>query len=48
MYDAFISYASEDEEKFVRPLAIKLKEKNLSIWYDEFSLKVGDRQACEY
>lgn len=50
MYDAFISHASEDKEKFVRPLAIKLKEKNLSIWYDEFSLKVGDslRKSIDY
>ncbi len=50
MYDAFISYASEDKEKFVRPLVIKLKEKNLSIWYDEFSLKVGDslRKSIDY
>jgi hypothetical protein len=42
MYDAFISYASEDKEKFVRQLAQKLREKNISIWFDEFSLKVGD------
>lgn len=50
MYDAFISHASEDKEKFVRPLAIKLKEKNLSVWYDEFSLKVGDslRKSIDY
>jgi hypothetical protein len=42
MYDAFISHASEDKDKFVRQLAQQLKEKNLSIWYDEFSLRVGD------
>ncbi|NIO20250.1 MAG: TIR domain-containing protein [Candidatus Aenigmarchaeota archaeon] len=50
MYDVFISHASEDKEKFVRPLATKLKEKNLSIWYDEFSLKVGDslRKSIDY
>ena len=50
MYDAFISHASEDKEKFVRPLAIKLKAKNISIWYDEFSLKVGDslRKSIDY
>lgn len=42
MYDAFICHASEDKEKFVRQLAQKLTDKNISIWYDEFSLKVGD------
>lgn len=42
MYDAFISYASEDREKFVRQLAQKLQEKNISIWFDQFSLKIGD------
>jgi hypothetical protein len=42
MYDAFISHASEDKDKFVRQLAQQLKEKNVSVWYDEFSLRVGD------
>ncbi len=42
MNDAFISYANEDKEKFVRQLAQKLMEKNISVWFDEFSLKVGD------
>jgi len=42
-YDAFISHASEDKQEFVRPLAEKLTELGLKIWYDEFALKVGDR-----
>lgn len=42
LYDAFIAHASEDKEKFVRPLVNKLKQSHLEIWYDEFSLKVGD------
>lgn len=42
-YDAFISHASEDKQEFVRPLAGKLTELGLKIWYDEFELKVGDR-----
>ena len=42
MYDAFISHASEDKDDLVRPLAEKLKEAGLSIWYDEFNLTVGD------
>ena len=41
-YDAFISHASEDKQEFVRPLAEKLTELGLKIWYDEFALKVGD------
>lgn len=41
-YDAFISHASEDKQEFVRPLADKLAELGLIIWYDEFELKVGD------
>lgn len=42
LYDVFICHASEDKNDFVRPLAHKLKEKHLEVWYDEFSLKVGD------
>jgi hypothetical protein len=41
-YDVFISHASEDKEKFVRPLAELLKSMGISVWYDEFQLKVGD------
>jgi hypothetical protein len=42
LWDAFISHASEDKEKFVRPLAHKLTLMNVKVWYDEFTLKVGD------
>lgn len=41
-YDAFISHASEDKQEFVKPLAEKLSDLGLTIWYDEFELKVGD------
>lgn len=41
-YDVFISHASEDKENVVRPLAIALKNKGVSVWYDEFELKIGD------
>jgi hypothetical protein len=49
LYDAFICHASEDKEAFVRPLADALANLHLSIWYDEFSLSVGDslRQAID-
>ena len=41
-YDFFISHASEDKEGFVRQLAEVLQSKGASVWYDEFTLKVGD------
>ena len=41
-YDFFISHASEDKEVFVRQLAEALQSKGASVWYDEFTLKVGD------
>jgi len=42
LYDAFICHASEDKDDFVRPLAELLTSHHLEIWYDEFSLSVGD------
>lgn len=41
-YDVFISHATEDKAAVVRPLAVELKNKGLSVWYDEFELKIGD------
>jgi len=41
-WDVFICHASEDKDSFVRPLAEALKEKGLRVWYDEFTLRVGD------
>lgn len=41
-YDFFISHASEDKDSFVRPLAQELIDRGYNVWYDEFSLKVGD------
>jgi hypothetical protein len=41
-YDVFISHASEDKEGVARPLAQKLAELGLKVWYDEFELKIGD------
>ncbi len=48
-YHAFISHAFEDKTTFVRPLANALIDLGLHIWYDEFSLKVGDslRQSID-
>src|SRR6185295_6168061 len=42
-WDVFISHASEDKDSFVRPLAHALREAGLRVWYDEFTLKVGDK-----
>lgn len=41
-YDVFISHASEDKDAIVRPLAESLIELGLTVWYDEFTLKIGD------
>jgi len=41
-WDVFVSHASEDKDTFVRPLATSLQALGLSVWYDEFSLQVGD------
>lgn len=41
-WNAFVSHASEDKDAFARPLADALRAQGLSIWYDEFTLTVGD------
>jgi len=41
-YDAFISHATEDKEKVVKPLANALTRIKYRVWYDEFELRVGD------
>lgn len=40
--DVFISHASEDKSDFVRPLAEVLTGTGVSVWYDDFTLTVGD------
>lgn len=42
LYDLFICHASDDKDSFVRPLAEALKAENAEVWYDEFSLELGD------
>lgn len=42
MWDLFISHASEDKEDLVRPLADELVKYGVEVWYDEFSLGLGD------
>ncbi len=41
-YDVFISHASEDKKDVVTPLAKALQAGGLSVWYDDFELKIGD------
>ncbi len=49
LYDVFICHASEDKETFVRPLAKELVKRHVEVWYDEFSLTIGDslREAID-
>lgn len=42
-WDAFVYYASEDQEAVARPLATLLGDMGLRVWYDEMELQVGDR-----
>ena len=41
-WDAFISHASEDKDSFVPPLAQSFASLGAIVWYDEFTLKLGD------
>jgi TIR domain len=49
-WDVFISHASEDKDDFVRPLADSLRRSGLHVWFDEFTLTVGDslRQTIDH
>lgn len=42
VFDAFISHAPEDKDAVVRPLATALQAAGLSVWCDEFELRIGD------
>jgi len=41
-WDIFICHADEDKDSIARPLAERLRENGFNVWYDEFSLKMGD------
>ena len=49
LHDAFICHASEDKDELVRPLAEALRFHHLAVWFDEFSVDVGDslREAID-
>jgi hypothetical protein len=42
LWDVFISYASEDKDTIARPLAEALQNRGLQVWFDEYTLKIGD------
>ena len=46
---AFISYDSRDKDDIAKPLALKLAAFGCPVWFDEFSLRVGDslRESIE-
>jgi TIR domain len=37
-----VSHASEDKDDFARPLAEGLQARDLKVWFDEFTLTIGD------
>lgn len=41
-YDIFISHAAEDKDAVARPLAKAIEARGVTVWYDEFELRVGD------
>jgi len=44
-HDVFISHASPDKSTFVRPFAEALRRLGVNVWYDEFSIGLGDSIA---
>ncbi len=50
LFDIFIAHAGDDKDDFVRPLAEALKEANVEVWFDEFSIQPGDslRRAIDH
>lgn len=55
--DFFISHATEDKAEIARSLATELSTRGFSVWYDEYSLTMGDHlrqeidkglQTCRY
>ena len=41
-WDVFISHASEDKRDIAKPLADFLADLGVKVWYDEFTLEIGD------
>lgn len=49
MPSVFICHASEDKDAIARPLAAALLEEHIEVWFDEYSMRVGDslREAID-
>lgn len=41
VWDVFISHASEDKQAVARPLAESLRQAGVTVWLDDFELKIG-------
>jgi len=41
-YDLFVSHASDDKNELVEPLVKALQALSVKVWYDNFTLRVGD------
>lgn len=42
VFDVFVSHAWEDKEEVARPLVLALRERGVKVWFDDFSLRIGD------
>jgi hypothetical protein len=42
LWDVFISHATEDKDEIARPLANALRNRGLSVWFDEDAINLGD------
>jgi hypothetical protein len=40
--DVFVSHASEDKDEVARPLAEDLAARGFDVWFDEYTLEIGD------
>jgi hypothetical protein len=40
--DVFVSHASEDKDEIARPLVEALVRRGISVWFDEYELRLGD------
>ncbi len=47
IYDVFLSHASKDKDDVARPLALRLQELGLRVWFDEFELRIGDNLVAK-
>lgn len=45
--DVFLSHASEDKDSIARPLKEALEARDLSVWFDEIKIKVGQSIRLE-